>query len=63
MAWQLAGIMAFVWRLFALPGEPPITRQLLQLIGNPFTVNTLKAQRILGYRPRLSWRQGLEAMA
>lgn len=63
MAWQLAGIMAFVWRLFTLPGEPPITRQLLQLIGKPFTVNTIKAQRILGYRPRLSWRQGLAAMA
>ncbi|WKL57490.1 NAD-dependent epimerase/dehydratase family protein [Asticcacaulis sp. ZE23SCel15] len=63
MAWRLAGFMAFVWRLFGLKGEPPITRQLLQMIGKPFTVNTDKAQRILGYRPRVSWREGLDEMA
>lgn len=63
MAWRLAGIMALVWRLFGLRGEPPITRQLLQLIGKPFTVNTSKAERVLGYRPRLSRREGLATMA
>jgi nucleoside-diphosphate-sugar epimerase len=62
MAWRLAGIMALVWRLFGLQGEPPITRQLLQLIGKPFTVNTDKAKRVLGYRPRLSRQEGLAAM-
>lgn len=62
-AWRLAGIMAFVWRLLMLPGEPPITRQLLRLIGHPFTVNTTKAHRALGYRPRLSWREGIAEMA
>jgi len=59
MAWRLAGIMASVWRLFMIPGEPPITRQLLQLIGHSFTVDTTKARRALGYRPRLSWRDGI----
>lgn len=63
MAWRLAGIMAFVWRLFRLPGEPPITRQLLQLIGHPFTVDTIKAHRGLGYRPRLSWQEGIAETA
>jgi nucleoside-diphosphate-sugar epimerase len=62
MAWRLAGIMAFVWRLFGLKGEPPLTRQLLQLIGNPFTIRTEKAQRELGYRPVISWRSGLDEM-
>ncbi len=62
MAWMLAGLMAFVWRLFRLKGEPPITRQLLQLIGKPFTVDTGKAERILGYRPQVSWRQGIAEM-
>lgn len=63
MAWRLAGIMAFVWRLLRLKGEPPLTRQLLQLIGNPFTIRTEKAQRQLGYRPVVSWRSGLDEMA
>jgi nucleoside-diphosphate-sugar epimerase len=62
VAWQLAGVMSVVWRLFGLRGEPPITRQLLQLIGSPFTVNTKKAARVLGYRPRLSWPEGLATM-
>lgn len=63
IAWWLAGMMAFFWRILALQGEPPITRQMLQLIGNPFTVNTAKAQRDLGYRARVSWREGVAAMA
>ncbi len=62
-AWRLAGVMAFVWRLFGLKGEPPLTRQLLQLIGKPFTVRTEKAQRELGYRPVISWRSGLDEMS
>ncbi len=62
MAWRLAGIMALVWRLFGLRGEPPLTRQLLQLIGKPFTVRTDKARALLGYRPLVSWRQGITDM-
>lgn len=63
MAWRLAGAMAIVWRLFGLKGEPPLTRQLLQLIGKPFTVRTDKARTLLGYRPQVSWRQGLADMS
>jgi nucleoside-diphosphate-sugar epimerase len=44
------------------PGEPPITRQMLRLIGLPFTVDIGKAQRELGYRPIVSWEEGVEAM-
>lgn len=63
MAWRLAGIMTLVWRLFRLKGEPPITRQLLQLIGKPFTIRTDKAQRELGYHPVVSWNTGLDEMS
>ena len=62
MAWMLAGIMGFFWNLFNLKGEPPITRQMLGLIGKPFTVNTSKARRELGYAPRVSWKQGIAEM-
>jgi nucleoside-diphosphate-sugar epimerase len=62
MAWRLAGVMGTVWRLFRLKGEPPITRQMLRLIGKSFTIQTEKARTELGYKPVISWKQGLTRM-
>ncbi|MCU5786964.1 NAD-dependent epimerase/dehydratase family protein [Alloalcanivorax marinus] len=62
VAWRLAQCMEWVWRVFKRPGEPPITRQMLRLIGQPFTLNIDKAERELSYRPIVSWEQGLAAM-
>ena len=62
VAWIMATVMEWVWRTFSRPGEPPITRQMLRLIGKPFTVDIGKAQRELGYRPQVSREQGLKAM-
>ena len=63
VAWVMATLMEWIWRTFSRTGEPPITRQMLRLIGNPFTVDIRKAQRELGYRPLVSWKQGLHAMS
>ncbi|UUX97701.1 NAD(P)-dependent oxidoreductase [Aquabacterium sp. J223] len=62
VAWTLARAMEWVWRTFGRAGEPPITRQMLRLIGQPFTLDITKAERELGYRPVVSWEQGLAAM-
>jgi nucleoside-diphosphate-sugar epimerase len=62
MAWAMASAMEWIWRAFSRRGEPPITRQMLRLIGMPFTVDIGKARRELGYRPVVSREQGLEAM-
>lgn len=62
VAWAMACMLEWVWRTFARTGEPPLTRQMLRLIGQPFTLNTGKAQRELGYRPEVAWEQGIEAM-
>lgn len=62
MAWAMASAMEWAWRVFSRQGEPPITRQMLRLIGMPFTVDIAKAQRELGYRTVVSRAQGLEAM-
>ena len=62
VAWVMATVMEWVWRRVSRPGEPPITRQMLRLIGQPFTVDISKARRELGYRPEVTREQGLLAM-
>lgn len=62
IAWTMAGLMGAAWRVLRLKGEPPITRQMLRLIGKPFTISTRKAQTELGYAPRIAMDEGLAAM-
>lgn len=62
LAWFMAGVMGAAWRGLRLGGEPPLTRQMLRLIGKPFTIRTDKARRELGYAPRVTWKSGLAAM-
>ncbi len=62
MAWTMAGLMGAAWRMLRLSGEPPITRQMLRLIGKPFTISTRKAQAELGYAPEITMKEGLAAM-
>lgn len=61
-AWLMAGIMGVAWRLLGLGGEPPITRQMLRLIGKPFTISIAKARADLGYLPGVSFAEGIAAM-
>lgn len=62
MAWMIAGFMGFLWKLLRLKGEPPLTRQMLRLIGKPFTININKARRELGYVPTVTWKEGIQEM-
>ncbi|MFN4274908.1 MAG: NAD-dependent epimerase/dehydratase family protein [Ferrovibrio sp.] len=62
LAWMMAGIMGAAWRLLGRGGEPPITRQMLRLIGKPFTISIAKARSELGYVPHVSFAQGIAAM-
>ena len=54
--------MGLVWRTLRLRGEPPITRQMLRLIGKDFTVSIEKASAELGYSPVIRWDEGLAEM-
>lgn len=62
VAWFMARLMEGIWRAFSLKNEPPITRQMLQLVGKSFTLDTRKARQELGYRPEITWAAGLQAM-
>ncbi len=63
LAWAMAGVMGAAWCLLRLRGEPPITRQMLRLIGKDFTIDISRARADLGYAPSLSPEEGLRAMA
>lgn len=62
LAWMMAGVMGAAWRLLGRGGEPPITRQMLRLIGKPFTINIAKARAELGYVPRVGFAEGIALM-
>ena len=62
VAWWMARCMEAVWRVFRLGGEPPLTRQMLRMIGVPTTVNISRARSELGYRPVVTWQSGIAAM-
>ena len=62
IAWTMAGVMGAVWRIFRRKGEPPITRQMLRLIGKDFTIDVSRARNQLGYAPVISTADGMRAM-
>jgi nucleoside-diphosphate-sugar epimerase len=62
-AWTVAGVMGMAWRLLRLRGEPPITRQMLRLIGKDFTLDISRARTELGYAPILTPEEGFGNMA
>lgn len=62
-AWVMAGLIETSWRALRLRGEPPLTRQMLRLVGKPFTIRIDKARRELGYAPQVTWERGIAAMS
>lgn len=58
----LARLMESFWRLARRPGEPPLTRSVVELIGTQVTVKDDKARRELGYASVISRAEGLAEM-
>ena len=61
-AWRLAGAVEAIWKAFRLKGPPPITRMVVKMWGEEFTVNDAKARQELGYVGRVSFDEGIQAM-
>jgi nucleoside-diphosphate-sugar epimerase len=55
VAWFMATGMEAVWKTLGLSGEPPLTRQMLRLVGWDFTISDRRAREELGYAPVISW--------
>lgn len=63
VAWRLAQLCELAWSRINLPGLPPITRVVVNLIGQEVTVSDAKARRELGYQGRVTRQQGLQELS
>ncbi|WP_211664512.1 NAD-dependent epimerase/dehydratase family protein [Lysobacter enzymogenes] len=62
LAWAAASAMELVWRTLRLRSKQPLTRQMLRMIGQAFTLDDAKARSELGYAPIVRRSEGLEEM-
>ena len=49
LAWWLGAFTETGWKYLPMPGKPPIVREMVRLMGYPFTVSIEHANRELGY--------------
>ncbi len=62
VAWIAANVLEAAWALLRRSGTPPINRELVKLNGGPFIVSDRKARLELGYKPPVSFEQGIERL-
>jgi 2-alkyl-3-oxoalkanoate reductase len=49
LAWWLGAFTENGWKYLPMPGKPPLVREMVRLMGFPFTVSIERARRELGY--------------
>lgn len=59
VAWMIAPVIETVWKIFGIKSDPPLSRQMLRMIGKPFTLNIDRARKDFGYSPIVNFEQGL----
>ncbi len=55
--------MEALWRLLRLTGAPPLTRNVLALIGNELSFDDALARAELGYTARVTYAEGVRELA
>jgi nucleoside-diphosphate-sugar epimerase len=63
LAWWLGAFTETGWKYLPMPGKPPIVREMVRLMGFPFTVSIERARRELGYRAVHSIKVGMSHIA
>jgi nucleoside-diphosphate-sugar epimerase len=59
VAWLFGGALEKVWATGWLPGDPPLTREMVRLIGYPFSLDIGRARNVLGYAPEITVQEGM----
>jgi len=63
LAWWLGAFTETGWRYLPMPGKPPIVREMVRLMGFPFTVSIERAKCELGYLAHHSIEAGMSSIA
>jgi 2-alkyl-3-oxoalkanoate reductase len=63
LAWWLGAFTENGWTYLPMPGKPPIVREMVRLMGFPFTVSIERAKRDLGYLGHHSIEAGMTNIA
>lgn len=63
LVYAAACLMEGLARLLRRPTPPLLTRYGVRLVASHCLYNNRKAERDLGYRPQVGWREGLAALA
>ena len=61
-AWRLGAALEAIYRLFHLPGEPPMTRFVAAQLSGDHWYSITRARRDFGYTPILSVQDGLRRL-
>ncbi len=59
VAWVAAYLLSWIYRLLRLKAEPPLCPYRVAHLAWDFHFNIARAKQVLGYRPRVDWREGL----
>ena len=59
LAWWLGAFTETGWTYLPMPGKPPIVREMVRLMGFPFTVSIERAKHELGYLGHHSIEAGM----
>jgi hypothetical protein len=58
----LARALDIAWRITRRPGDPPITRMIVELNRRPFLVSGARARQELRYQPVVTRQQGIQQL-
>jgi nucleoside-diphosphate-sugar epimerase len=58
LAMTAARVMEFIWKLFRIKMRPLLTTYTVTNLGSRFRFSIDKAQRELGWKPRITYREG-----
>ena len=58
----LARALDVAWRITRRPGDPPITRMIVELNRRPFLISDAHARRELRYQPVITRQQGIQQL-
>jgi len=58
----LARTLDVGWRITRRPGDPPLTRMIVELNRHPFLISDARARRELRYQPVITRQQGIQRL-